>query len=178
MRKENKDLSLVRIYEAQKLSDSLKMEIVSIAYEVRKNLMNEEFRNGVLNPSSFGKTQIAWKKFQTIHYELLHINKSDWISTEELKNISKDNKALNQDSASVSLAEQCLEISSTEWANIYDFLKTNNYYSDPKGLKILEKLSSNNDQIIAKLIFPEDFELALYLKNKASDFGYLFEALK
>jgi len=178
MRKENKDLSLARIYEAQKLSDSLKMEIVSIAYEVRKNLMNEEFRNGVLNPSSFGKTQIAWQKFQTIHYELSHINKSDWISTEELKNISKDNKALNQDSASVSLAEQCLEISSTEWANIYDFLKTNNYYSDPKGLKILEKLSSNNDQIIAKLIFPEDFELALYLKNKASDFGYLFEALK
>ena len=81
MRKENKDLSLARIYEAQKLSDSLKMEIVSIAYEVRKNLMNEEFRNGDLNPSSFGKKEIAWKKFQTIHYQLSHLDKSDWIAT-------------------------------------------------------------------------------------------------
>tara|TARA_Y100000768_G_scaffold41107_1_gene26966 strand:+ start:6302 stop:8479 length:2178 start_codon:yes stop_codon:yes gene_type:complete len=167
----NKDLNLKRIYDNQKISDSLNKEILELAYIVRKNLMDLDFREGDANPSSFGKKLKAWEKYQTIDYEIQHLSNEDMISGNDLKDASKLRNKIDETSHDLNVAENCLNIDKNEWMNIYNFIRDNKITSNHTELKIVERLQFA--QYRGSLRIPEDYEKAWKLRKQAIDFGYI-----
>jgi hypothetical protein len=171
---QKKDFNLPKIYKAQELSDSLAQEIVALGREVRKNLLNDEFRQGNANPSSFGKKPLAWEQFKTIKYELQYIEGTDdVISTGQLQENKDENQSLNEVSSDLNITKKCLEMKPSEWEEIYKFLKRNNITSNNAELRLVEKLSMADESIRGKLRMPEDFEAAWKVKELASKYGYI-----
>ena len=73
-------LNLKRIWETQKLSESLIDQILDLAKTIRANLLDIDFRDGNANPSMFARKIIAWEKFKEMDYELTLISKDDLLT--------------------------------------------------------------------------------------------------
>ena len=80
---DKKDINLKRIYDQQKISSSLKSQIMHLAKVIRDLILDIDFRDGAANPSEFCKTQKAWNKLKAMDYEFKLLSKEDIISEEE-----------------------------------------------------------------------------------------------
>lgn len=169
--RKNQDLNLKRIYDNQKLSDSLNKEILSLAYIVRRNLLNIDFREGDANPSSFGKKLRAWEKYQNIEYEIQYLASEDTIGKKDAEDAKKIRNEIDETSHDLNVTESCLEISESEWLNIYNFLNDNNITSNRTELRLIEKLSITKSR--GTLRMPMDYEKAWSLRRSAIQNGYI-----
>ena len=65
---DKKDINLKRIYDQQKISSSLRSQIMHLAKVIRDLILDIDFRDGAANPSEFCKTQKAWNKLKAMDY--------------------------------------------------------------------------------------------------------------
>ena len=166
-------MNLKRIWETQKLSDSLVNQILDLAETVRANLLDIDFRDGNANPSMFARKIIAWEKFKEMDYELTLISKDDLLTKTQEKNRQDANDELNEESAEIDVMKLCTDITDDEWGAIYEFLKQYlpKESQDMKTLNKFTQLSSPAMQ--RRLQYPFDFNTAQKLKNIAIDNGFI-----
>lgn len=118
---DKQDINLTRIYQNQKVSDSLLDFIVNLAELVRCNLTDANFRNGVANPSEFAKSEKGWIRYQTMEVDLSKLQKEDILNLKEITEETKERKAKTTVSKNISDLENVLNISAIEWELISKF---------------------------------------------------------
>ena len=166
-------LNLKRIWETQKLSESLLNQIIDLAKIVREKLLDIDFRNGHANPSMFARKREAWDRFKDLDYGINIINKNDLLTKKQEKNRQEENDALNEENAEIDIMKFCTEISDTEWAAIYEFLKQH-LPKETKDMKTLNKFTQlSSPAMQRKLQYPFDYNTAKKLRNIALDKGFL-----
>ena len=166
-------LNLKRIWETQKLSESLLNQIIDLAKIVREKLLDIDFRNGHANPSMFARKREAWDRFKDLDYEINIINKNDLLTKKQEKNRQEENDALNEENAEIDIMNFCTEISDEEWAAIYEFLKQH-LPKETKDMKTLNKFTQlSSPAMQRKLQYPFDYNTAKKLRNIALDKGFL-----
>ena len=166
-------LNLKRIWETQKLSESLINQILDLAETVRANLLDIDFREGSANPSMFARKRVAWERFKEMDYELKLISKDDLLTKTQERNRQDVNDELNEENAEIDIMKFCTDISDEEWSNIYEFLKQS-IPKDSKDMKTLNKFTLlSNPTMARKISYPFDYETAKKLRNMAIDDGFI-----
>ena len=166
-------LNLKRIWETQKLSDSLINQILDLAETVRTKLLDIDFRDGSANPSMYARKNIAWEKFKTIDYELKLISKDDLLTKTQENERQSVNDGLNEENAEIDIMKFCTDITDEEWGEIYEFLKQL-LPKESKDMKTLNKFTQlSNPAMQRKLQYPFDFNTAKKLRNTAIDNGFI-----
>ena len=166
-------LDLKRIWNAQKISDSLLNQIIDLAKVVRDKLLDIDFRNGHANPSMFARKRKAWDCFIALEYEINIISKDDLITKKQEKNRQEENDALNEENAEIDIMKFCTEISDEEWTAIYEFLKQH-LSKETKDMKTLNKFTQlSSSAMQRKLQYPFDYNTAKKLRNIALDNGFI-----
>ena len=84
LRSNSQDLNLKRIYNNQSVSEELLSIILKLAIHVRETLMDEDFREGVANVTSFAKQKKCWDKIKDISYDL-SIPSIDSLNNQEIE---------------------------------------------------------------------------------------------
>ena len=172
--KKGEVISLKRIFENQKVSETLSDQIMDLAKLVKIKLHDEDFKAGAnSNPQMFAKTIIAWDRFKEIDYKLEIISKDDTISKKDEEERQAENYELNELNAEIDISKFCHDIPDEEWSNIYEFLKQF-LPIDTKDMKTLNKftmLSRPNMQ--RRLQHPDDYDTAKKLRAEAIDKGYV-----
>ena len=166
-------LNLKRIWETQKLSESLIDQILDLAKTIRANLLDIDFRDGNANPSMFARKIIAWEKFKEMNYELTLISKDDLLTKTQEDERLNINDELNEENAEIDIMKFCTDISDEEWSNIYEFLKQF-VPKESKDMKTLNKFTLlSNPTMARKISYPFDYETAKKLRNMAIDNGFI-----
>jgi len=166
-------LNLKRIWETQKLSESLIEQILDLAETIRANLLDIDFRDGNANPSMFARKIIAWEKFKEMNYELTLISKDDLLTKTQEDERLNINDELNEENAEIDIMKFCTDISDEEWSNIYEFLKQF-VPKESKNMKTLNKFTLlSNPSMARKISYPFDYETAKKLRNMAIDNGFI-----
>ena len=148
-------------------------QILDLAYLVRENLLDLDFRDGNANPSMFARKMQAWEKFKQLSYELKLISKDDLITKNAEKERERSNDELNEEDGDIDLYRFCTDIQDSQWIEIYEFLKT--YLpKDSKDMKTLNKFTMLSNPVMArKVSYPFEYETAKKLRDMALDNGFI-----
>ncbi len=165
------EIDLKRIYDTQKISDSLKKQIINLAKQVRDLLLNEEFRQGTANISEFAKKPNAWNEFKKINFSLDDLSDDDTISQEEAKSRLKDDKLTNEISGDMSNIEFVESIDHETWKEVYDFLR-NDYKKDSWEMRTLLKFTIEVGGIASTKKF-DDYPVVCKLLEEAKNKGFI-----
>ena len=166
-------LNLKRIWETQKLSESLINQILDLAETIRANLLDIDFRDGSANPSMFARKRVAWERFKEMDYELNLISEDDLLTKTQESERQNINDELNEENAEIDVMKFCRDISDEEWSNIYEFLKQS-MPKDSKDMKTLNKFTLlSNPTMVRKISYPFDYETAKKLRNMAIEAGFI-----
>ena len=165
------EINLKRIYDAQKISDSLKKQIINLAKEVRDTLLDEKFRKGTANVSEFSKKLDAWNEFRRLNFSLNDLSKDDTIGIEDAKSRVREDKLTNKVSGDLSYVEIVENVDAESWKEIYDFLK-NDYAKDSWELRTLLKFTRKSGGI-ANTKKIDDYPVAHKLLEEAKNKGFI-----
>lgn len=165
------EINLKRIYDAQKISDSLKKQIINLAKEVRDTLLEEKFRKGTANVSEFSKKLDAWNEFRRLNFSLNDLSKDDTIGIEDARSRVKEDKLTNKVSGDLSYLEIVENIDAESWKEIYDFLK-NDYAKDSWELRTLLKFTRKIGGI-ANTKKIDDYPIVHRLLEEAKNKGFI-----
>ena len=169
--KKGKDINLSRIYQNQSISKTLSNFVVNLAEKVRKNILDQVFRDGVANPSEFCKSEKGWLKFQEMNIDLSSLVEPDIINKDQIEDRDEESSALNKVSKSISHMEQVMQTSAQEWELITKF-NSEHYGPDnisvgiPKACVMLHKTG--------KMPSEKQLNLAIEIRNKAYEDGFEF----
>jgi len=166
-----KDINLDRIYQNQSISKTLSSFIVSLAEQVRKNILDLNFRDGVANPSEFCKSEKGWIKFQQMNIDISSLDDADTINKDQIQDRDKETKELNKASRSISYFEQVMSISSQEWELIAKF-NSENYPPDHVNVGIPKACALFHTT--GKVPSDKQLKLAIEIKDKAYEEGFEF----
>ena len=168
------DINLKRIYDSQKLSDTLLRQILELAPVVRKKLTDLCFANGNTNPAMYAKKLDAWTELSKISYEMTCISKDDLISKSQAKERKEADAELNSENAEIDFVKLCTDISDEKWLELYEYLKQYIPKESPK-MRTLERFTKLSDpQMLKKISYPFDYKTAIELRNKALEIGFMF----
>ncbi len=165
------EINLKRIYDAQKISDSLKKQIINLAKEVRDTLLDEKFRKGTANVSEFSKKLDAWNEFRRLNFSLNDLSKDDTIGIEDAKSRVREDKLTNKVSGDLAYVEIVENVDAESWKEIYDFLK-NDYAKDSWELRTLLKFTRKSGGI-ANTKKIDDYPIAHKLLEEAKNKGFI-----
>jgi len=165
------EINLKRIYDAQKISDSLKKQILNLAKEVRDTLLDEKFRKGTANVSEFSKKLDAWNEFRRLNFSLNDLSKDDTIGIEDAKSRVREDKLTNKVSGDLAYVEIVENVDAESWKEIYDFLK-NDYAKDSWELRTLLKFTRKSGGI-ANTKKIDDYPIAHKLLEEAKNKGFI-----
>lgn len=111
----NMDLNLDHIYQNQAPSKPLLALIISTAQEVKRNIEDPIFREGVANQSEFCKSEKGWKKIQNLEVDVSSLSSKDIVNKNQISEQKKERKAVNDASKTISFTQQVIDISFAEW---------------------------------------------------------------
>lgn len=171
LKKKGHDINLGRIYDNQKISESLANQIMDLAKVVRDNILDLDFRDGAANPSEFCKSKKGWEKFKLLNYTLDIIEPGDYLTQEEIKDVLRKNKDQNEISGDLGFFEKVKSIKLDEWKEIYNFL-LNHFAENDRDMRTLRKFTYISSGI-TNTIHLKDYETAINMLNKARDLGYI-----
>jgi hypothetical protein len=166
-----KDINLDRIYQNQSISKTLSSFIVYLAEQVRKNILDLDFREGVANPSEFCKSEKGWLKFQQMNVDLSSLDNADTINKDQIQDRDKETKELNKASKSISYFEQVMMISAKEWELIAKF---NSEQYPPEHANVGIPKTCALFHTTGKVPSDKQLKLAIEIKNKAYEEGFEF----
>lgn len=167
------EIDLKRIYDVQKVSDSLKKQIINLAKQVRDLFLDEDFRKGTANISEFAKKLNAWNEFRKLNFSLNDLSDQDTISQEQAKSRLKADKLTNEISGDMSSVEVVEGIDHETWKEIYDFLK-NDYKKDSWEMRTLLKFTIKVGGIASTKKF-DDYPVVYKLLEEAKNKGFILE---
>lgn len=169
---EDKEINLTRIYQNQSVPQSLMSFIVSLAKDVRNNIVDPDFRDGVANPSEFCKSERGWNKVKQMSVDLAPIANSEVIiGTEEVKEKEIEDNAINTVSKSLSAFENVMQVSHKEWGLIAEFFR-DTYGSEHKNVGI--PMSCVALLTLGKVPTDSQLKQALKIRDKAYQDGFDF----
>ena len=171
LQKDGHDINLKRIYDNQKISESLTSEIINLAKVVRDNILDLDFRDGAANPSEFCKSKKGWEKFKHLDYKLITIEPGDYLTQNEIRETVEKNKTENEISNDLSFFEQTKQLNMTQWKEVYDLL-LNHIPESNREMRALRKFTYKAGGITNSIQLT-DYEVALKMLDKAKDFGYI-----
>jgi AIPR protein/abortive infection phage resistance-like protein len=164
-----KDINLTSIYRNQSVSETMLNTIVSIAKDIRKNITDFEFTNGVTNPSEFCKSEKGWKKIQTMDVDLSALGDNEILSAEQTIEAEKDRKDINEASKSISGLEYVMGVTAQEWELIAEyFAKT--YPYNHKNVGIPRKCNELHQY--GKMPSDKQLNLAKEIREEAYNEGF------
>ena len=167
------EIDLKRIYDAQKISDSLKKQIINLAKQVRDLFLDEGFRKGTANISEFAKKLNAWNEFRKLNFSLNDLSDQDTISQDQAKSRLKADKITNEISGDLSNVEVVESIDHETWKEIYDFLR-NDYKKDSWEMRTLLKFTIKAGGIASTKKF-DDYPVVYKLLEEAKNKGFILE---
>lgn len=112
------DINLDLIYQNQSLSSTLIDLIVSTAKQVKSNIDDSLFRDGVSNPSEFCKSEKGWVKIQQMKIDLSILAREDTLNKADKDARVKELQAVTDVSKTISFIEQVMQVSEVEWSLI------------------------------------------------------------
>tara|TARA_B100000780_G_C21126501_1_gene457266 strand:- start:104 stop:2248 length:2145 start_codon:yes stop_codon:yes gene_type:complete len=171
LQKNGHDINLKRIYDSQKISESLTNEIINLAKVVRDNILDLNFRDGAANPSEFCKSKRGWEKFKLLNYNLSIIEPNDYLNSQEIEDILNQNKTDNEISNDLSFLEKVGRIDQSQWREIYDLL-LKHIPETTAGMRALRKFTFNASGI-TNTIHLKDYEMAIRMLDRAQEEGYI-----
>lgn len=115
------DINLNRIFDNQSVSRSLMDFILELADQVRNNIVDPVFRDGVANPSEFCKSEKGWAKIKDMDVDLSTLNNYDLLNREQATEKKKEVKEVNVVYETVSDIEYILGVSAEEWELVAEF---------------------------------------------------------
>lgn len=173
LQKDKKDISLKRIYDSQAASTELLSQLVSIAQTVRDKIADQGFRDGVVNPSEFCKSERGWKKVQTLSVDISQFSPRDIANDDDLLEKASEDKESNKLSASISDFEQVQAISHQEWEMISSHFRESGYPSTHQNVSIPRSCAVLNST--GKMIPTErQLKAAIKLRQLAYQEGFEF----
>ena len=111
----NRDINLDLIYQNQSLSSSLLSLIIDTAKDVKANIDDPLFRDGVANTSEFCKSEKGWKKIQNMDVDLSGLASEDTINQLQKAERQKEQKAVTTAGHVISFTQQVMDVTDTEW---------------------------------------------------------------
>ena len=137
--KQNKEINLKKIYHNQSLSDELLTEALKLAIIIRHILMNEDFRGGIANVTTFCKKRECWHQIRELDTSTsinsirtfqssesifdLEIPDEDLLNKQQQKDQGYEDKVLGQAGAYVGSTERILQVSEDQWKALIEYLK-------------------------------------------------------
>jgi hypothetical protein len=169
---EGRDINLGRIYSSQDVSSGFLQEIVGIAKTVRNKIADQNFRDGVVNPSEFCKMEKGWHKIQCIDIDTSVFSKLDVSEKEELKSKKADDTEANKVSSVLSVFEQIGEIGQLEWELISDYFLSKDYPATHQNVSIPRACIAIKTH--GRIPSDKQLKLALAVRSLAYNEGFEF----
>ena len=170
----NQDINLKRIFDNQSVSDELLSEMLKLAIHIRDTIMDEDFREGVANVTSFAKQKKCWKKIRNIPYEQLSIPKIDLYDRDEIQDKEGENKLIAAAGSHIDVFTRVFDINQNEWVELSDYLQNKeNLPFDHKNVQIIQKVIQMHQT--GRTVSQKQAEVALKILENAiiSDFNYV-----
>ena len=173
--KQNEDINLTRIFQNQSLSESLTMQITELAKQVREKINDSDFRDGIINVSEFCKRQKSWEKFKQLDFDISHLEKSDKLTKNELKEREEIANETGKASETVDIFDMVMnQINSEEWQMIAKFYQLEGFPDDHKKVSIPLQCSRIDQKNIRTIPTEEQMKAALEIRQSALDEGFAF----
>lgn len=116
-----KDIDLENIFKNQSISKNLCEVIIKAAGEIRKNIMDSQFRAGSGNVSEFCRHINGWMRIQMIVIDVSSLNSPDILVGEKLEEAKISREEVHEASSQMSDFDQIMNISATEWEKLASF---------------------------------------------------------
>ena len=84
--------------------------------------MDEDFREGVANVTSFAKQKKCWGKIKDMPYKL-SIPSIDLLNREEIEDVNYDKKMTSKAGKQIDAFNQVMGINQNEWVELSDYLR-------------------------------------------------------
>ena len=169
----NQDINLKRIYDNQSVSDELLSEMLKLAIHVRETLMDEDFREGVANVTSFAKQKKCWLKMKDMPYEL-SIPSINLLNRDEIDDEKYEKKQTSRASEQIDVFSQVFDINQNEWVELSHYLQNEeNLPFEHKNVQIIQKCIQMHQT--GRAITQRQAEAALRIQEDAikKDFNYV-----
>ena len=92
--------------------------IVEVAGDIRRNIMNSQFRAGSGNVSEFCRNENGWKRIQIIDIDISSLKYPDIVNSDEQKEIDADMEQLGEASAHMSDYEKVMAVPTDAWQKL------------------------------------------------------------
>jgi len=173
--KKKEDINLTRIYQNQKLSDSLISQIVDLGRQVREKINDTSFRDGMINMSEFCKSQKTWNKFKDLNFELLLIEDADKINYEQRREQEDIDKETGKAGKVVDVFDLVMnQITSEEWEMLGKYYQIEGFSDDHKNVSIPFACSRINLKEIRTIPTELQMHSAIAIRSEALLAGFAF----
>lgn len=127
-----RDINLENIFRNQSISTKLCEVIVKAAGEIRKNIMDSQFRAGSGNVSEFCRNINGWMRIQMIAIDVSSLASPDILVGEKLEEAKLSREEVHEASSQMSDFEQIMNISATEWEKLASYNLKRYRLDDPQ----------------------------------------------
>ena len=173
--KQNEDLNLNRIFQNQKLSDSLIAQILYLAQLVSEKINDSSFRDGWINTSEFCRSERAWQKFKELDIEISFLEDADKLNEDQQREVSDIDSQTGVASETVDIFDLVMnKTSSEEWAMIAKFYLLEGFNSEHKNVSIPTKCAGIDVKNIRTIPSEKQMIAALEIKEDASAQGFAY----
>ena len=177
LNEENKELNLKKIYDSQKISDTMKNQVVSLGKEVRDKMKEDSFRDGTANISEFCKKQSAWEKFKQVGFDLKLLDRTDWLNVEEQKDVLSNTKETSKASDQIETSMNVFETPADKWIKLAEYYSNKGYSLQEKNVNLPSLMGSFLNGEYKNPKFPSEPQiktlLELLKEAEEDDFIYL-----
>lgn len=116
-----RDINLENIFKNQSISVALCEVIVKAAGEIRKNIMDSQFRAGSGNVSEFCRNINGWMRIQVIPIDVSSLASPDILVGEKLEEAKISREEVHSASSQMSDFDRIISISATEWEKLASY---------------------------------------------------------
>jgi hypothetical protein len=166
------DINLSRIFQNQRISDTLARQIEVLGMFVRGKILDPAFRGGQGNPAEFCKSPRGWEAFKGLKYELEILCSSDILEKEQLQEKIDEDKSVNEAGAQIEAQTQVMDIKKEEWEELARFYKSQGYPENHKNIMLPIKCACIN--ISGSLPTDKQSKEAINIRKKAYQDGFDF----
>tara|TARA_B110000438_G_scaffold301967_1_gene358275 strand:+ start:1448 stop:3580 length:2133 start_codon:yes stop_codon:yes gene_type:complete len=173
--KQNEDLNLNRIFQNQKLSDSLIAQILYLAQVVREKINDSSFRDGWINTSEFCRSERAWQKFKELDIEISFLEDIDKLNEDQQREVFDIDSQTGVASEAVDVFDLVMnKTSSEEWTMIAKFYLLEGFNSEHKNVSIPNKCAGIDVKNIRTIPSEKQMIAALEIKEDALAQGFAY----
>ena len=174
LKREEKDINLKKIFDQQKLSESLLAQILDLAKVVRDKMNDESFRDGMSNVSEFCKKLSTWEKYKSLDYKLNLIDRSDWLNKAEQQEVKKEEKETRGASDQLNIYEEIQLVKPDQWEKLSEFNQEKGFEYNDIQVSLPRLVSNFLSNKSKKIPSEKQLSSALKILKEATKDGFTF----